>query len=64
MKPAFRKLEEAYVNRAGFPAPIGTRVVITSIVNEGTKKNPVWRICGDGMWFYETDLTATNPAAR
>lgn len=61
-KCPFKKLDEAFVARAGFPAVIGTRVVITSIVNLGTKKNPLWRLCGDGMWFHADDLSPTNPA--
>ena len=58
-KAPFQKLDQAYVARAGFPAVIGTRVVITTIVNSGTKRAPVWRICADGMWFHAEDLSAT-----
>lgn len=58
-KAPFKKLDQAFVARAGFPVAIGTRVVVTSIVNSGTKRAPLWRICGDGMWFYAEDLSAT-----
>ena len=54
-----KKLDTAYINRAGFPEPVGTRVTIASVVNSGTKRNPVWRFYARGMWFYVEDLSPT-----
>ncbi len=57
----FKKLDQVFINRAGFPQPIGTAVTIASVTNTGTKKNPTWRFYGFGMWFHADDVSATNP---
>lgn len=57
-KPAFKKFDEVFVNRAGFPLAIGSRVVVACVSNEGTKRNPTFRYQADGLWFYESDLSA------
>jgi hypothetical protein len=62
-KAPFKKLDQVFITRAGFPQPIGTAVTIASVVNQGTKRNPSWRFYGFGMWFNAEDVSATNPCA-
>lgn len=54
---------QVFITRAGFPRPVGTMVTVDAAYNLGTKKKPVWRIEAFGMWFYEEDISLTNPCA-
>lgn len=63
-KAPFSKGEVLYVTRSGFPEhAIGSRIVVASVVNAGTKRNPAWRFYGNGLWFYAEDVSRANPLA-
>lgn len=62
----FKKLDAVYVavlNRPGCPYLMGEQVTVTSVVNEGTKRNPVWRYLVAGWSFYQDQVSATDPLA-
>lgn len=61
VKP-FKKLDEVYLSEyVPGPYTVGERFTILSVVNNGTKRNPIWRYYVRGAWYDHDMLSVSDP---